>query len=163
MCQAGEWKAVSIAAGCVALLPGYTLEQATCSLVKAIVHRMVHLQCTCNAFTPTLSVMTIIALTVWVQLPMHDLHVLLIASTFVLKSSTCCKLHLCFMPEAIPWIPYPPADTYCKLCFILQVMGHNGSSSVRNTLVYKLRARDSAVPDFYDDLSRGAYHWCELR
>ena len=46
VCQSEEWKPVSIPAGCVAVLPGYTLERATCELIKAMVHRVVCLQCT---------------------------------------------------------------------------------------------------------------------
>ncbi len=37
----GVWKDVTLPAGHVAILPGYTLERATCGLVKATTHRVV--------------------------------------------------------------------------------------------------------------------------
>ena len=36
----GEWKDVTVPAGHVLVLPGYTLERATCGLVKATIHRV---------------------------------------------------------------------------------------------------------------------------
>ena len=37
----GEWEDVTVPAGHVVVLPGYTLERATCGLVKATIHRVV--------------------------------------------------------------------------------------------------------------------------
>ena len=37
----GDWRHVTLPAGHVAILPGYTLERATCGLVKATPHRVV--------------------------------------------------------------------------------------------------------------------------
>lgn len=37
----GDWRHVTLPAGYVAILPGYTLERATCGLVKATTHRVV--------------------------------------------------------------------------------------------------------------------------
>ena len=37
----GEWKDVTVPAGHVLVLPGCTLEKATCGLVKATIHRVV--------------------------------------------------------------------------------------------------------------------------
>ena len=37
----GDWEDVPMPAGHVVVLPGYTLERATCGLVKATVHRVV--------------------------------------------------------------------------------------------------------------------------
>ena len=39
----GSWKDVRLAEGRVAVLAGYTLERATCGLVKAVKHHVVSL------------------------------------------------------------------------------------------------------------------------
>ena len=41
MLSSGSWKDVRLAEGQVAVLAGYTLERATCGLVKAVKHRVV--------------------------------------------------------------------------------------------------------------------------
>ncbi len=37
----GHWTSVTVPVGRIAILPGYTLERATCGLVKATIHRVV--------------------------------------------------------------------------------------------------------------------------
>ena len=37
----GQWQDVPIPAGHIAIFPGYTLERATCGLIKATKHRVV--------------------------------------------------------------------------------------------------------------------------
>jgi len=46
----GLWEDVTLPAGHVIILPGYTLERATCGLVKATTHRVVSM----NASLPDL-------------------------------------------------------------------------------------------------------------